>query len=66
MEDVKKPEATWQEFDSVENILTVHTENDPNSSIYFKGLPEDYDGTATEPAAPTIEYQEKHKEEVVE
>lgn len=55
-----KPTETFQTFNGQENLLTVHVSNDPESEIYYQGPPEDYDGTATEPPAPTQAYIEKH------
>jgi hypothetical protein len=62
MENVKKPESTFQTFEVETNTLTVYNGADETTGIYFKGIPEDYDGTATEPAAPTAEYEAKHAE----
>lgn len=56
----QKPASTWQHFDKETGILTVHVSESPDSPIYFQGLPEDYDGTAVEPAAPSPEYLAKH------
>lgn len=45
-----KPKTSWQECsepnENGEKILTVHTTDDPNSPIYFKGNAEDYKGGA--------------------
>jgi hypothetical protein len=57
---MEKPQTTWQVFDNETGILTVHVSDNPGSEIYFQGKPEDYDGTATEPASPTGEYIKKH------
>jgi hypothetical protein len=54
-----KPKTTWQVYDPIEDKLTVHVSDDPTSEIYFEGKPEDYDGSATEPAAPTSQFLEK-------
>lgn len=57
-----KPASTWQVFNPETGMLTVYKGEDAESGIYFHGLPEDYDGTATEPAAPTSEYLKKQAE----
>lgn len=53
-----KPTTTYQIYNSTTNILTVHTSDEPTSDVYFEGEPKNYDGTATEPAAPTSQYVE--------
>ena len=58
-EETTKPASTFQTFNPHEGILTVHATEDPNSDVVFHGKPEDYSGFATEPAAPTTEYNEK-------
>jgi hypothetical protein len=57
MENVNNlPETSWQTYNTIENILTVHVSDDPESAIYFQGLPEDYDGGATFPQIKSSEY----------
>ena len=47
------PTSTWQVF--ANGILTVYTENTPNSNIYYQGVPSGYDGGATaKPSTPNI------------
>ena len=59
-EETKKPASVFQTFNPHIGILTVHETADPDSKVVFHGKPEDYDGSATEPAAPTSECLAKH------
>lgn len=63
MEETLKPTSTWQTFNSETNTLTVYKGDNEASGIHFQGRPEDYDGSATEPASPTSEYLAKQAEE---
>ena len=60
---MSKPEKVFQTYNPHIGILTVHETEDPDSPVVFHGKPEDYDGSATEPAAPTAQYIAKHAEE---
>ena len=49
-----KPETTWQEAYDMTGadgkpmrVLRVHLSDDPNSPVYFHGIPEAYKGGAT-------------------
>ena len=43
----EKPKTTWQVYTPATGILKVMLTDDPSSSIYFEGKPEDYKGGAT-------------------
>lgn len=51
--------STWQTWDG--EMLTVYTGGE-GSAVYYQGASEDYDGTATNPVAPTPEYTEKRSD----
>jgi len=57
-----KPTSTFQSFNPETGMLTVYKGADDQSGIHFHGLPENYNGDATEPAAPTSEYLKKQEE----
>lgn len=59
MSEATKPGSTWQTYNPETGVLTVYKGEDENSGVHFQGSPEDYDGTATEPASPSSEYLEK-------
>lgn len=61
-----KPTTTFQIFNQATGMLSVFKGDDVDSGLYFHGLPENYDGTATEPAAPTSEYLKKQEEKEAE
>lgn len=61
-EATTKPATTWQTFNPETGMLTVYKGADELSGIHFHGAPEDYNGDATEPAAPTSEYLKKQAE----
>ena len=49
----EKPETTWQESYFITGadgnplkVLRVHVSDDPNSAVYFNGIPEMYKGGA--------------------
>lgn len=46
--NAEKPLTTWQQYVCDDKLLTVHVSDDPNSSIYFQGAPEDYKGGAVQ------------------
>jgi hypothetical protein len=58
-----KPQSSYQDCYNYEDgsQLLVVLKGEKGSPIYFVGKPEDYDGTATEPASPTGEYIKKHE-----
>ncbi len=45
------PKQVKEYFDVFTKELTVYSGMDAESGIYFQGLPEDYDGNATDPSA---------------
>jgi len=51
--------TSWQTYDIRTDHLVVHTNDDPNSEIYFEGKPEDYDGCVSGVCKPSNKYKEK-------
>ena len=61
-----KPTTTFQIFNQATGMLSVFNGDDTTSGLYYHGLPENYDGTATDPVSPTSEYILKQTEKEVE
>lgn len=54
----EKPVSTWQVYNPLLQWLQVYsTEFYDATALYFEGKVWQYDGSATEPAAPTSEYR---------